>query len=221
MPTIDQQMDKLVECISGHPIELAQRLVEWTAASTDSIPTCDDLGSSVSKSLRISEKSLLLPYMNFIRPSKWYHQLLTAAITSITSRLSPGKTSNISSNTLASTAVMTWCLPSPSIGYQCRCQDCKTLHSFLQSLDAKYRFQAALIRRQHVERILTKEYGHDYLSFETLRQGSPHTLILKKKAVCADMLQIHFMWDVIRGVYVPVLCQTDCFQVRCANTLHL
>jgi hypothetical protein len=185
---IDQQMDLLVGWMSKSPIALSQRLIEWTATSTDNIPTCDELGSLISASLRISEKSLLLPYMNFIRPSKWYHQLLNVAITSLRSRLSSSQSDEISnasssansSSKDASTSV-TWCLPPPpSRVYRCNCHDCNNLHSFIQSSNEKYHFRAVIKRRHHVQETINVERLDTIVCSETLHQGSPHTLVVTK-----------------------------------------
>ena len=61
----------------------------------------------------------------------------------------------------------------------CKCQDCQDLAHFLQRpLEKEYRFQAIQERRTHVENTI-KQSKSD-LNCETLRKGSPHTLICTK-----------------------------------------
>jgi hypothetical protein len=178
IPTIDKLLNQLVEIMSGSPIQLSQRLIEWTSTSTDNTPTSSNSPSLISSTfLKIPEKSLLLPYMSFIRSSEWYQQLLKVAISSLTSKLPSRQMLDVRLR-----------LSPPSRGYHCNCEDCKNLHSFLQADDGRYTFQEVKARRDHVVEVLTSEYGLTCQPFgecsrfkwETLPTRPAHTLIVQK-----------------------------------------
>ncbi len=59
----------------------------------------------------------------------------------------------------------------------CRCVDCATLRNFLEAPHTpRWEFRAVQERRAHVEQAL---WGRD-VDTQTLRKGSPHTLVCVK-----------------------------------------
>jgi hypothetical protein len=178
LPKMQQFVNTITKWMTASPVLLAQRLIEWTHTGADQHANIMDPSLLLSSSMSFPQYGALLPYMNFIRSSEWYHHLLTFAMTSLTSRLPYY-------NYMTALGVATWYMPPPSQGYHCNCTDCHSFHSFLLSIsDQIYQVQYEVARRLHLEQTLSVEYGapntiSPLLRTET-RQAVPRILIIKK-----------------------------------------
>jgi hypothetical protein len=74
---------------------------------------------------------------------------------------------------------------------KCKCRDCAVVNNFLEDgKTPKLLFPLAKARRQHLHETITKDKAD--LLHETLRQGSPQTLVLTKTNQSYDEKKAHF-----------------------------
>jgi len=84
----------------------------------------------------------------------------------------------------------------------CGCGNCQELDRFIAGKESKYTFRLAQQRRSHLEYQMNK--ARDVVTHETIRHGSPHSLVVKKTSAAAAASTWDYRLQVINGMFSAI-----------------